>query len=83
MQKVFVLGAHTDTDNQPIPQVAMCTIDTGNLQGNLVSREFVEKRLGYPKSSFRELTQREKRGAVGITEDRLVGHRSSSRHENN
>jgi len=37
------------------------------MQGNIVSREFVEKVLGFPSSSFRKLTKEEESGGTGIT----------------
>ncbi|PQE32701.1 hypothetical protein CJF32_00008289 [Rutstroemia sp. NJR-2017a WRK4] len=68
---VYVLAARHDTQNHPVPKSAVCTIDTGNMQGNLVSRELVN-RLGYSESNIRDLTQAERRGAVGITNDKLI-----------
>ena len=47
--------------------IEKCIIDTGNLQGNIVSREFVERVLEYPPERFRELTKEEERGGTGIT----------------
>jgi hypothetical protein len=55
--------------DSPTPKVAKCTIDTGNLQGNIVSREFVEDVLGFPVADFHELTKEEERGGTGITGD--------------
>ena len=37
------------------------------MQGNIVSREFVEKVLGFPSSSFGKLTKEEESGGTGIT----------------
>jgi hypothetical protein len=51
---------------------AKCHLDTGNMQGNLVSRRFVEDVLGYPKSAFCSLTKEEEVGATGITGHRLM-----------
>ncbi|PQE14315.1 hypothetical protein CJF30_00006904 [Rutstroemia sp. NJR-2017a BBW] len=70
--KVLVLGAHKDENNQPIPKTAVCTIATGNMQGDIVSRDFLENQLGFQKSSFLELKGTEKRGAVGITGDIML-----------
>jgi len=50
---------------------AKCTIDTGNMQGNIVSRAFVEE-LGYSESSFHKLTNAEKEGGTGITGHKLT-----------
>jgi hypothetical protein len=44
-----------------------CTIDTGNLQGNMVSRDFVEKVPDLPSSSFEKLTKEEESRGTGIT----------------
>jgi hypothetical protein len=50
----------------------MCTIDTGNMQGNIVSRKFVEDVLQYSESNFCELTTDEKKGGTGITGHTLI-----------
>jgi len=69
---VYVLSTQRDKDKHLVPMEAKCTIDTGNMQGNIVSRKFVEEVLGYPKSAFCALTTEEKAGATGITGDHLV-----------
>ncbi|KAI9646023.1 hypothetical protein NHQ30_005461 [Ciborinia camelliae] len=69
---VLVLSTRRDTDKQPIPKRAKCTIDTGNMQGNIVSREFVEKVLEYSESNFVPLTAAEKEGGFGVTGHKLV-----------
>ncbi|KAB8296958.1 hypothetical protein EYC80_002364 [Monilinia laxa] len=69
---VLVLSSRRDTDKQPVPKRAKCTIDTGNMQGNIVSREFVEKVLEYPESNFVPLTVEEKEGGFGVTGHKLV-----------
>lgn len=51
---------------------AKCTIDTGNLQGNIVSRDFVINILEYSEANFRELTEEEKRGGTTVTGDLFV-----------
>lgn len=70
-QDVFVLAARHDTENRRVHKTALCALDTGNLQGNFVSRQLVE-RLGYSELDIRELREDEKREAVGITNDKLV-----------
>jgi len=42
------------------------------MQDNIVSREFVERILGYPKSSFVELTPAEEEGGVDMTGHQVV-----------
>jgi hypothetical protein len=79
VEKVLVLGAHKDENDCSIPEVALCTIATGNVLGNIVSKEFIEKNLGFPKSSLLELSKTEKRGAVGITDHTMVGHKTKRR----
>ncbi|PQE06883.1 hypothetical protein CJF31_00010951 [Rutstroemia sp. NJR-2017a BVV2] len=64
VENVVVVGAHKDENNHPMAKVAVCTIDTGNMQGDIVSKDFLENQLGFPKSRFRELKGTEKRGAV-------------------
>jgi hypothetical protein len=39
------------------------------MQGNIVSREFLENVLGFPPSSFQKLTKEEERGGTSITGD--------------
>jgi hypothetical protein len=50
---------------------AKCTIDTGNMQGNIVSRRFIEV-LEYPESAFCPLTKEEEAGATSVTGHRLI-----------
>ncbi|KAI9773864.1 MAG: hypothetical protein M1840_006090 [Geoglossum simile] len=47
-------------------QQARCLLDTGCLQGNLVSEEFARK-LGYTESDFRPLRPRESNGGTSAT----------------
>lgn len=42
------------------------------MQGDIVSREFVEKVLEYPESNFVPLTVEEKEGGFGVTGHKLV-----------
>ncbi|KAA8568605.1 hypothetical protein EYC84_007620 [Monilinia fructicola] len=69
---VQVLSSRRDTEKQPVPKRAKCTFDTGNMQGDIVSREFVEKVLEYPESNFVPLTVEEKEGGFGVTGHKLV-----------
>ena len=69
---VVVLSPRKDTDKVQVKKIGKCTIDTGNTQGNIVSRSFVEHVLEFPKSSIRELTEAEKEGGSGVTGHRLV-----------
>ncbi|KAF7949121.1 hypothetical protein EAE96_008290 [Botrytis aclada] len=69
---VFVLSTRKDSDKQQVPKRAKCTIDTGNMQGNIVSRDFVENVLEYSEANFARLTAAEKEGGFGITGDKLV-----------
>lgn len=64
----YVVSNERDAEKRPIVQVAKCTIDTGNMQGNIVSRSLVEL-LGFPSSMFDKLTEEEERGGSGITGD--------------
>jgi hypothetical protein len=57
-----------------IPKEAKCTIDTGNLQGNIVSRAFVVDVLGFTESDFQELTKAEEDGGTGVTGHKLIPH---------
>jgi len=69
---VYVLSTRKNTDKNHVPVEAMCTIDTGNMQGNIVSRKFVEDVLQYSESNFSELTTDEKKGGTGITGHTLI-----------
>ncbi|TGO44443.1 hypothetical protein BCON_0517g00010 [Botryotinia convoluta] len=69
---VFVLSTRKDSDKQPVPKHAKCTIDTGNMQGNIVSRDFVQNVLEYSEANFVPLTAEEREGGFGITGDKLV-----------
>ncbi|ATZ54156.1 hypothetical protein BCIN_10g01760 [Botrytis cinerea B05.10] len=69
---VFVLSTRKDSNKQPVPKNAKCTIDTGNMQGNIVSRDFVENVLEYSEANFVRLTAEEMEGGFGITGDKLV-----------
>jgi hypothetical protein len=42
------------------------------MQGNIVSRQFVEEVLEYPESAFCALTKQEEAGATGITGHQLI-----------
>ncbi|KAF8855596.1 hypothetical protein BDZ45DRAFT_501641 [Acephala macrosclerotiorum] len=66
---VYVYPKAHNKGEAPVPNVAKCTIDTGNLQGNIVSREFVEDVLGYSVTDFHKLTKEEERGGTAITGD--------------
>jgi hypothetical protein len=55
-----------------IPKEAKCTIDTGNLQGNIVSRAFVVDVLGFTESDFQSLTKAEEDGGTGVTGHKLI-----------
>jgi hypothetical protein len=58
-----------DKDRHQITKIAKCTIDTGNMQGNVVSRDFVENVLEFPFTSFEKLTGDEQKGGTSITGD--------------
>ncbi|RDW56921.1 hypothetical protein BP5796_12988 [Coleophoma crateriformis] len=68
---VHVLSLQRDENRHLIPKEAKCTIDTGNLQGNIVSRAFVVDVLGYSETSFQKLTKAEEEGGTGITGHKL------------
>ncbi|PMD41909.1 hypothetical protein L207DRAFT_333477 [Hyaloscypha variabilis F] len=69
---VYVLSTERDEHRHLIPKEAKGTIDTGNLQGNLVSRAFLVDVLRYSEADFHELTNEEKDGGTGITGHRLI-----------
>jgi len=49
-----------------VHQKARCTFDTGNLQGNIISKEFALK-LGYTESDFEPLRPKERNGGTSAT----------------
>jgi len=69
---VYVLSSQRDESRHFIPKEAKCTIDTGNLQGNIVSKTFVTEVLGYQESSFQRLTKLEEVGGTGVTGHKLI-----------
>jgi hypothetical protein len=72
IQPVFVVSTRRDTDRIKVAERAKCTIDTGNMQGNIVSRDFVINVLGYSESNFKKITKQEERGGTGVTGHKLV-----------
>jgi hypothetical protein len=69
---VYVLSNQRDATRHLIPKEAKCTIDTGNLQGNIVSRAFAIDVLGYSEADFKSLTKLEEDGGAGVTGHRLI-----------
>ncbi len=72
MLPVYVLSTERDEHRHFVSKEAKCTIDTGNLQGNLVSRAFPVDVSGYSEADFHELTNEEGEGGTGITGHRLI-----------
>jgi hypothetical protein len=66
---VHVVSNQQDTSKHPITKIAKCIIDTGNMQGNIASRDFAENVLGISVTSFKSLTKEEEMGGTGITGD--------------
>jgi hypothetical protein len=66
---VHVVSNRQDKDRHQITKIAKCTIDTGNMQGNIVSRDFVENVLEFPFTSLEKLTGEEQKGGTSITGD--------------
>jgi hypothetical protein len=66
---IHVVSNRQDKERHPITKIAKCTIDTGNMQGNIVSRDFVENVLEFPSASFVKLTSEEEKGGTSITGD--------------
>jgi hypothetical protein len=69
---VYVLSSRHSEQNVNIPKEAKCNIDTGNYQGNFVSRDFVENVLGMDRSIFAPLSKQESRGGIGIMGNLIV-----------
>jgi hypothetical protein len=69
---VHVYSSRKDTNRHQVTKDAKCTIDTGNHQGNIVSRDFVVNVLEFPEANFKPLNDKERKGAIGITGNRFV-----------
>jgi hypothetical protein len=69
---VYVLSSQRNESRHLVPKEARCTIDTGNLVGNIVSKEFVTTVLGFPESSFQRLTELEKAGGTGVAGHKFI-----------
>jgi hypothetical protein len=67
-----VLSTERDEHRHLIPKEAKCIIDSGNLQGNIVSRALLVDVLGYSEADFHELTKEEQSGGTGITGHKLI-----------
>ena len=66
-----VFSAEDDASHQSTKHGAKCLIDTGNMQGNLISRDFALK-LGYTDSKFRPLKEFELNGGTSSTGHTLI-----------
>jgi hypothetical protein len=66
---VHVVSNRQDQDRHAITKIAKCTIDTGNMQGNIVSKDFVESVLEFPSTGFEKLTSEEEMSGTSITGD--------------
>lgn len=69
---VHVLSTQRDDKKHFIPQEAKCLFDTGNFQGNIVSKKLVVDVLGYSSSAFQKLSEEEKAGGIGVTGHSLI-----------
>jgi hypothetical protein len=69
---ICVLSRERDKYRHLIPKEGKCTIDTGNLQGNIVSKAFLVDVLGYTKTDFHTLNKEEEDGGAEITGHKLI-----------
>ena len=53
VRQVIVHSKHKDKKGRWIKHEAQCTFDTGNQQGNFVSKEFLVSHLGFSEKDFR------------------------------
>jgi len=60
---VHVLSKEIDKDGRFVEKIAKCMIDTGNLQGNLISKNFLLQHLGYCESDFAKLKDSDRAGS--------------------
>ena len=69
---VNALSKSKDANGLHVPKLARCTIDTGNHQGNFVSKTFVIEDLEYPESDFLPLNPVEKEGGLSASNHKLI-----------
>jgi len=69
---VNALSKRKDADGLHVPKLARCTIDTGNHQGNFVSKTFVVEDLEYPESEFLPLNPVEREGGLSASNHKLI-----------
>ncbi|RDW74199.1 hypothetical protein BP5796_07641 [Coleophoma crateriformis] len=69
---VYVLSTEKYDEHHFCPKYCRCIFDTGNHQGNLVSKTFLLERLGYTESDFLRLTETEQSSGFGITNHPFV-----------
>jgi hypothetical protein len=55
-----------------ITKEARCIFDTGNLQGNIVSKDFLLNTLKYTARDFKALTEKEKLGGIGANGGKII-----------
>jgi len=70
--RVSVLSKMKRDSTRVIPKGAQCTLDTGNQQGNMVSKDFLFNILGYTEADFVELTEQEKYGGTSASGHRVT-----------
>jgi len=72
IKEIYVHSKVRNNLGQPISHCARCIFDTGNYQGNIVSKDFLLGTLGYLVSDIRKLSPEEKQGGTAITGDPVV-----------
>ena len=69
---IHALSTRKDEKDYHVPKLARCTLDTGNHQGNLVSKKFLMKDLEYSDSELLPLNPSEKNGGLSASNHQLV-----------
>ena len=73
IRPVYVQSTRKNTSrSHALSLPAKCTIDSGNMQGNIVSRHFVLDILEFSEANFCELTEEEKQGGRTVTGEIFV-----------
>ncbi|KAG4421006.1 hypothetical protein IFR04_005875 [Cadophora malorum] len=73
IRPVYVQSTRKNTSrSHALSMPAKCTIDSGNMQGNIVSRHFVLDILEFSEANFCELTEEEKQGGRTVTGELFV-----------
>ena len=72
IMSVHAVSTRKDENGHFVPKPARCTLDTGNHQGNFVSKKFLLKDLEYPESDLLALNSSERNGGISASNQKLI-----------